>query len=104
MDALVLVVDACDKDRIGLVKEELFALLQHEKLRESGILLIFANKQDAEDAMPPEVISEELSLHLIENTTWHIQGSSAVTGAGLRDGFGWLAEKMKAKDKSAPAK
>ena len=98
MDALVLVVDACDRLRIGLVKEELFALLQHEKLRESGLLLILANKQDAEGAMPPEVISEELQLHRIEKTEWHIQGSSAVTGVGLREGFEWLAGKVRAND------
>lgn len=68
---------------------ELNQLLEEEKL--SGVpLMIFANKQDLLTAMKPDELSEALQLHNIRDRVWHIQASSAKTGAGLQEGIEWL--------------
>lgn len=86
-----MVVDSTDRQRIGVSKEELFRLLSHEDLGHA-VILVFANKQDLQDAMTPAEISEALSLHLIKDHDWHIQASCALTGEGLLEGLGWIAQ------------
>ena len=44
------VVDSCDRDRMGISKQELLSMLDEEELK-SAILLVFANKQDMDQAM-----------------------------------------------------
>ena len=77
------------------MKDELFRLLQHEDL-EHSVILVFANKQDLKDAMPPAEITDSLSLHSIKNHDWHIQACCALTGDGLYDGLGWIAQRVTA--------
>ena len=89
--AVIMVVDSTDRARIGLVKDELFPLLQHEELRQA-VVLVFANKQDLKGAMTAAEISDALSLHSIKHHDWHIQASCALTGEGLYDGLGWIAQ------------
>merc|ERR1712159_870493 len=60
-DAVIYVVDSCDRDRMGISKQELLAMLDEEELRNS-ILLVFANKQDMEQAMTPAEVAKELGL------------------------------------------
>lgn len=76
-----------------MLKNELFRLLQHEDLKHT-VVLVFANKQDLKDAMPPAEITEALSLHSIKNRDWHIQACCALTGEGLYDGLGWIVERV----------
>ena len=48
--AIVFVIDSSDKDRIDIVKQELFLILQEEELK--GIpVAILANKQDVQDCL-----------------------------------------------------
>ncbi len=89
--AVVMVVDSTDRDRIAITKDELFKLLQHEELQHA-VVLVFANKQDLKDAMTPAEISDALSLHTIKKHDWHIQACCALTGEGLWDGLGWIAQ------------
>merc|ERR1719436_195830 len=53
--AVILVIDSCDHDRIKLAKEELFKMLKHTDL-DNAALLVFANKQDLKDSLPPAEI------------------------------------------------
>lgn len=78
------------------MKEELFRLLASEELQQS-VVLVFANKQDLKDAMNPAEITDALSLHSIKNHDWHIQACSALTGDGLFDGLGWIAQRVTGK-------
>jgi ADP-ribosylation factor-like protein 1 len=49
-NAIIFVIDSSDKDRIDVVKQELFLVLQEEELK--GIpVAILANKQDIEGCM-----------------------------------------------------
>ncbi|MBA0830840.1 hypothetical protein Goarm_015342 [Gossypium armourianum] len=94
--AVIVVIDSVDRSRITIMKEELFRLLAHEDLQHS-VILVFANKQDLKDAMTPAEITDALSLHSIKNHDWHIQACSALTGDGLYDGLGWIAQHVTGK-------
>ncbi|KAJ6747995.1 ADP RIBOSYLATION FACTOR-RELATED [Salix purpurea] len=94
--AVIAVIDSTDRDRISIMKDELFMLLGHDDLQHS-VILIFANKQDLKDAMTPAEITDALSLHSIKNHDWHIQACCALTGDGLYDGLGWIAQRVPGK-------
>ena len=86
-----MVVDSTDRTRVAITKEELTRLLTHEDLGQA-VVLVFANKQDLKDAMTPAEISDALALHTIKQHDWHIQACCALTGEGLYDGLGWIAQ------------
>jgi ADP-ribosylation factor-like protein 5B len=94
--AIIAVIDSTDRARISIMKDELFRLLGHEDLQHS-VILVFANKQDLKDAMTPAEITDCLSLHSIKNHDWHIQACCALTGEGLYDGLGWIAQRVTGK-------
>lgn len=97
-DALVYVIDSADRRRMEETGVELAALLEEEKL--SGVpVLIFANKQDLLNAMPPKDISDALQLHNIRDREWQIQACSAKTGAGLQEGIEWVLKTVEANKK-----
>ncbi|KAJ0232711.1 ADP-ribosylation factor C1 [Hirschfeldia incana] len=98
-NAVIVVIDSTDRARISLMKDELSRLLGHDDLQ-SSVILVFANKQDLKDAMSPAEITDALNLHSIKNHDWHIQASCAVTGEGLHDGLGWIAQKVTEKPPS----
>ncbi|XP_055330820.1 ADP-ribosylation factor-like protein 5B [Paramacrobiotus metropolitanus] len=87
---IVLVVDCMDRDRVPLVKEELYKILAHEDLRKAN-LLVFANKQDLKGAMSASELSSLLNLTSIKTHRWQIQACSALTGEGLFKGLEWMA-------------
>ncbi|KAG2387594.1 hypothetical protein C9374_001188 [Naegleria lovaniensis] len=93
-DAIIYVVDSSDRDRMGIAKEELFAMLDEKELKDS-ILLIMANKQDAKNAMSVEQVSEQLNLSKIKNRTWTIFKTSALNGIGINEALEWLSENIK---------
>lgn len=65
---VVLVVDStvADSEKLKIVKKELDGIINHEYAKGKP-LLVFANKQDLKDVLPPERISEELELKNYEN-------------------------------------
>ena len=89
---LIFVVDSADKDRIGLAKQELHKMLEEEDLRDA-VVLVFANKQDLGIMKVNEVI-DKLDLNSIKGREWFCQGTSAITGAGLYEGFDWLTKQV----------
>eukprot|EP01147_Barroeca_monosierra_P006335 gene6335-9263_t len=92
--ALIMVIDSTDRERLPLVREELFSMLAHEDLH-SAHVLIFANKQDVKGAMSSAEISRDLKLTCIKEHNWHIQSCCGLTGEGLYEGLEWLTEKIK---------
>eukprot|EP01094_Clydonella_sp_ATCC50884_P002129 TRINITY_DN11638_c0_g1_i1.p1 TRINITY_DN11638_c0_g1~~TRINITY_DN11638_c0_g1_i1.p1 ORF type:complete len:183 (+),score=45.75 TRINITY_DN11638_c0_g1_i1:131-679(+) len=89
--AIILVVDSTDRDRIPVLKAELDEMLGHEHLN-SAIVLVYANKQDVKGAMTAAEVSEALALHNIKKQDWHIQACCALTGEGLTQGMDWLSQ------------
>ena len=81
---------------MGISKQELLAMLDEEELRNS-ILLVFANKQDMEQALTPAEVATELGLSAIKNRKWQIFKTSALKNIGLEEGMEWLIEALKDK-------
>ena len=74
---------------MGIAKEELFAMLEEEELKEA-VLVVFANKQDKEGALNEAEVSEALGLSNITDRQWHIRKTSAEKGEGIFEGLEWL--------------
>ena len=97
-DALVYVIDSADTVRIKEAGAELESLLGEKDL--SGIpLLIYANKQDLVQALPPETIVNLLKINHISSRKWTIIACSASTpnDEGLQEGLNWLVENLNTK-------
>ena len=62
--------------------------MQEEELKDTS-LLVFANKQDLENAMTPTEISEGLGLTALKARQWQIFKTSAIKGEGLSEGLDW---------------
>ena len=88
--ALIYVVDSSDKERVEIAREELQKMLSEDELKDA-VLLVLANKQDMGVMSVSEVV-EKLGLHTLRGREWNIQGTCALTGDGLHDGFQWLSK------------
>ncbi|XP_066447496.1 ADP-ribosylation factor-like protein 1 [Eleutherodactylus coqui] len=95
-DAVIYVVDSCDRDRIGISKSELVAMLEEEELKKA-ILVVFANKQDMEQAMTPTEVANSLGLPALKDRKWQIFKTSATKGTGLDEAMEWLVESLKSR-------
>ncbi|KAL8584880.1 Arf GTPase arl1 [Nucella lapillus] len=95
-DAIIYVVDSMDRDRVGISKQELIAMLEEEELKKA-ILAVFANKQDIEGAMTVTQVAEALGLTSLKDRRYQIFKTSAIKGVGLDEAMKWLAEEIKAK-------
>ncbi len=67
-EAIILVVDSNDRDRISECRDELWRLLQEEQLKEA-VILILANKKDLPNAMKESEVAEKLELQNIKDRT-----------------------------------
>lgn len=98
-DALIWVVDSCDRsDRLLICRNELHSLLKEERLSGAS-LLIFCNKQDLRDALTLQDISTLLNLKDISTHHWSIHACSAKSGdsKGILMGMDWLIEDVGAR-------
>jgi ADP-ribosylation factor-like protein 6 len=93
--AVIYVVDAADRLRLVVAKDELDAMLGHASMGRRVPLLFFANKKDLPAAMPPTEIASTLALDRIKDRPWHIAASNALAGEGVEAGLDWLAQKIK---------
>jgi len=93
-DAIIFVIDSSDKERMEIVKEEMYGVLNDMDLMGANVL-IFANKQDI-GVMTPEDITNKLELHTLKRP-WKVIGTCAATGAGIIEGLEWLSQEMKKK-------
>jgi ADP-ribosylation factor-like protein 5B len=95
-DAVIVVVDSADPAGFPAIKQEVTKLLTHPDLA-NACILVYANKQDLDDALPPAEVA--LRLGLAESITqhpWSIQGCSAVAQTGLNDGLSWVCDHLQA--------
>ncbi|XP_049880352.1 probable metabolite transport protein CsbC, partial [Pectinophora gossypiella] len=94
--AIIFVVDAADHLRLVVAREELELALAHPELSARRLpLLVCANKCDEPRALPPHHVAAALGLERVVDKPWHICATSAVSGAGLADGLGWLARQLR---------
>lgn len=94
-NAIILVIDSSDRDRLPKVKFELDKILAMEKLS-NAVILLFANKQDLPDVMTPLEIVQGLDLQ-DSKRSFHIQGCSVINDqdGGLNAGIAWIASQLK---------
>ena len=97
-DAVIYIVDSSDQARLEEAREELFSVLSDDRLRDCA-LLVLANKQDLPNAASVTQVTDALQLHKLRQRKWFVQGSCAVSGDGLTEGFTWLADTIKAQKK-----
>ncbi len=94
-DGVIWVVDSTDLARIPLVKQELESVLKEERLQGAS-LLIFANKQDLDNALKCSAIEELLNVSSIAAGGHEVNllACSAVTGSHLQEGIDWLLQEI----------
>ena len=92
-DGMIFVIDCNDKERYGKVNKTLLEIINNEELKNIP-LLIFGNKQDINEATSPNELIKFLEIEKIKNNEWFIQGSSALNGRGIKEGFDWLTNKL----------
>lgn len=85
---LVYVVDASDRERLAIAREELHAIIADEEMQRS-VVLVLANKQDMPNAVSVVQLAEALDMRSL-NMPWYVQGTCAIRGDGLHDGLDWL--------------
>ena len=93
-EAIILVIDSTDRERMHLNREELYSILNNDALASASIL-IFANKQDVADALSVAEISQELNLASIKTHPYHIQPCCALSGDGLFEGLDWITANLR---------
>jgi small GTP-binding protein len=92
-NAVIYVVDFCDVDRIEESCYKLHKMLEDEELAKVSVL-IYANKQDLTGALKPNESAERMKMSDFEEEVM-VQGSSALKGNGLTEGFDWVAKALK---------
>ena len=89
-DGLIFVVDSSDQERIGETAKVLKELLDAEELKDCPVL-VYANKQDLNGALAPGEVCDKLGMGDLKGRTWLVQGTSATTGQGLKEGLDLMA-------------
>ena len=97
-EGIIFVVDSNDVDRIKDAGEELKKLMAEEDLKDCFVLVL-ANKQDLNGALPPNEITEILGMRNIKERPWLVQGTSINTGKGLKEALEWMASVLLKKKK-----
>jgi len=120
--AIIFIIDSCDRQRLRLVREELWNLVNDKNVQKivnykqqsnnnnnnnnnnknldtRVKVLIYSNKIDqiSDNPMTTLEITQSLSLYnLPKNITWHVQGCSATSeeGDGLYEGLDWLSSQF----------
>ena len=80
-----------------VARNELDQILQHQHILQPVPLLLMANKQDLEGALPASELAQALQLENIKDRPWQIVATNALTGDGLDTGTEWLADALASK-------
>merc|ERR1711957_253729 len=78
-----------DKNRVEDAADELKKMLAEDELKDC-VVLVMANKQDLSGALSPNEVTKKLGLDNLKRA-WLVQGTSATTGQGLKEGLDWMA-------------
>eukprot|EP00731_Ephydatia_muelleri_P012052 Em0006g946a len=91
---LIFVVDSSDKHRFDEVREELTWILNSDEL--VGVpVVVLANKQDLPKASSPSEVAAKLDLPSLKGRSWHVHGTSAVSGDGLYEAMDQMSQMVK---------
>lgn len=100
--ALVVVIDASDVSRIGVVRDEVRRVTDHADVKaQCHPILVFLNKTDLASGADREALTVAHAQSLIGADTLRtrhevkVQPCCAITGAGVDQGFQWLSERVR---------
>ena len=93
---LVFVVDSTDQARLDEAGEELAKVMDHGEMDGVPVLLL-ANKQDVDDAVPAADVTGRMAVAHMDDATRQVrvQAVSATEGMGIDEGLEWLCETMR---------
>jgi GTP-binding protein SAR1 len=101
VDAIIFVVDAADRERFHIARNELHELLESEELQTTPFLVL-GNKIDLSDASSEDELRSELGLDTYAvNTQGKVEPGSRPVGlfmcsvakrSGYADGFKWISQ------------
>ena len=99
---LVYVVDAAEPERFDESRGVLQTLMANPEVAGAPLLLL-ANKQDAEGAVPAHEVEARLELPQLllqsgHTSTYKVLGVSALTGDGIQEGVLWMVEQLQRLD------
>eukprot|EP01114_Cavostelium_apophysatum_P022165 TRINITY_DN7928_c1_g1_i2.p1 TRINITY_DN7928_c1_g1~~TRINITY_DN7928_c1_g1_i2.p1 ORF type:complete len:515 (-),score=123.86 TRINITY_DN7928_c1_g1_i2:1030-2574(-) len=95
-DAIVIVLDSNDKERLPEMMAEVDHLLTCEELLDC-VWVVFANKQDLPNVYKPADILREGNLEArMKGRRWVLIGGCAITGDGTYEMLEWLQQSLKA--------
>lgn len=98
-EGLLFIVDSQDDQRLWEAREALAWILQSDEM--TGVpVVVLANKQDVPNAQTPTAIASGLGLAEVKDRRWFVQGTSALTGAGVLEAMQELATLTKEFQKS----
>ncbi|XP_029473234.1 ADP-ribosylation factor-like protein 14 [Rhinatrema bivittatum] len=91
-DGLVYVVDSMDKKHLEDSKKEFELIIKNELIKNVPVVVL-ANKQDLPGALNAEEITRKLNMRRhCSDRDWFVQPCCALTGQGLAEGLGKVAE------------
>ena len=99
--ALIFVVDSCDRKRLAEATDELWRLLSADELNHAPILF-YLNKIDITNGLQPADVKKQMRLNDIRNRQWILQPCCATTGEGLYEGLDWLIHAVKSPHTTPP--
>ncbi|CAD7943407.1 unnamed protein product [Amoebophrya sp. A25] len=92
-EGIIFVIDATDKLRFAVAKDELDTLLETNALKDRQVpMLVFANKMDSPGAVQPLECMRALRLEEIRDRQWNIFPSDALHNVGIEPGIKWLVD------------
>lgn len=95
VEGIIVVIDATDKLRFAVVKDELETMLRDPRVAEKKIPILFlSNKMDLPTASPPVETMQALELEKITDRPWHIAACDALKGEGVEEATKWLVDCM----------
>eukprot|EP00931_Biecheleriopsis_adriatica_P102971 TRINITY_DN77867_c0_g1_i1.p1 TRINITY_DN77867_c0_g1~~TRINITY_DN77867_c0_g1_i1.p1 ORF type:complete len:184 (+),score=43.26 TRINITY_DN77867_c0_g1_i1:132-683(+) len=96
VEGIIVVIDATDKIRFAVVKDELETMLEDERIK--GIPMLFLNnKMDQPMASHPAETIKALDLEKIEDRPWQVFSCDALKGEGVEEATKWLTDAISAK-------
>lgn len=93
VNALIYVIDSCDRERFQETSDELFHLSSQDELSNIPIL-IFSNKQDLPNSCTVNELYQVLKNSLMKRN-YLIQPCIGTRGDGLYEGMEWLHSQLK---------
>lgn len=91
LEGIIYVVDSSDMSRLSTAKEELFTILEQPNIQARPIpILIYANKNDLEESVAPDIIKEGLDLNSISGHPINMVSCCALYEKDIIPGLDWL--------------